>query len=282
MATLLSRFTHQLSHAGIGSAAMEARLLLAHVLQCSVEALIADPNPELTAVQRQKLTHLIARRLAHEPMSHLLGFKEFYGLGFEVSANVLTPRPDSETVIAAVLAELEDREKPYNIMDMGTGSGCLLLTLLHHLSHAWGLGVDRSLAALSIAQNNANRLKLADRACFVQANWAAGLRGKYEIVVANPPYIPSNAIRSLMPEVAEYEPHQALDGGDDGLHCYRILAKQLPPLLADGAMLVLEIGEGQAVAVADLFCQAGLRHLHTNADLAGIARAVVLQAPEKD
>jgi release factor glutamine methyltransferase len=231
----------------------------------------------IDANQLGRLGAAIDRRVAREPLSHILGHREFWSLDFRVDGSVLDPRPDSETLVEAGLAALAERDRPWRLLDLGTGSGCLLLALLKELPAATGVGVDRSPAALRIAADNADRLGLSGRARFASGDWAVGLAGEFDLILCNPPYIPSHAIAELAPEVALYEPRLALDGGPDGLACYRRLAPQLGPLAAPGGSIVLELGEGQANTVAGLMEGAGLTVGGVKRDLTGRARALVLQ-----
>ena len=210
-------------------------------------------------------------------MSHILGRREFWSLEFRVDGSVLDPRPDSETLVEAGLAALARRDRPWRLLDLGTGSGCLLLALLSELPAATGLGIDRSPAALRIAADNADRLGLAARARFACGDWGAGVAGEFDLILCNPPYIPSDAIAGLAPEVALYEPRLALDGGPDGLACYRRLAPQLGPLAASGGTILLELGDGQADAVAGLMAGVGLVVGGLEHDLVGCVRAILLQ-----
>jgi len=212
-------------------------------------------------------------------MAYILGEREFWGLPFEVSPAVLVPRPDSETVIEAVLGLMPDRDRAWRILDLGVGSGCLLLTLLREYPRAGGVGIDASTEALAVTQHNAEALGVAGRARLVagdwrRAGWAEELDGPFDLVVSNPPYIGSAAIAGLMPEVARFEPRLALDGGPDGLDAYRLIAAAGPKLVAPGGHLVVEIGEGQAVDVKTLFTEAGLTPLASWKDLGGIERVV--------
>lgn len=272
----LQAATARLAKAGIEQPGLDARLLLQHISGHSHESLLLADDSALPPAQAAAFEALLLRRVAREPVSHLLGVREFWGRPFHVTPDVLTPRPDSETLIEAVLARVSDRATPASILDLGTGTGCLLLTLLAELPGARGLGVDASEAALAVAARNADALKLAPRATFLQGDWCTNLPPKkYEIVVANPPYIASNAIHALMLEVAEYEPPLALDGGDDGLMCYRKIAAGLPPHLSPRAIVAMEVGAGQHNAVAGIFSDAGLRLDAMVPDLAGILRCVV-------
>jgi release factor glutamine methyltransferase len=268
-----------LTAAGIDNARFEARLLLAHASGLSIEQLIArgrDAAPDSASARLRSLT---ARRVAREPMAYILGEREFWGLPFEVSPAVLVPRADSETVIEAVLGLMPDRDRAWRVLDLGVGSGCLLLTLLHEYPRASGVGIDASSEALTIARRNAVALGVADRARLAggdwrRAGWADRLDGPFDLVVSNPPYVDSAAIGGLMPEVARFEPRLALDGGPDGLDAYRLIAAAAAKLVAAGGHLVVEIGEGQAIDVKGLFAEAGLTLLASWKDLGGIERVV--------
>jgi release factor glutamine methyltransferase len=212
-------------------------------------------------------------------MAYILGEREFWGLPFKVSPAVLVPRPDSETVIEAVLSLMPDRDRAWRILDLGVGSGCLLMTLLREYPQASGVGLDASNEALKVAGQNAEALGVSSRARLVagdwrEAGWTSGLDDPFDLVVSNPPYIDSAAIEGLMPEVARFEPRLALDGGPDGLDAYRLIAGARPKLVAAGGYLVVEIGEGQAIDVKGLFAVAGLTPLAPWKDLGGIERVV--------
>ena len=271
-----------LTAAGIDNARFEARLLLACATGLSIEQLIArgrDPAPDGVALALRSLT---ARRIAREPMAYILGEREFWGLPFKVSPAVLVPRPDSETVIEAVLGLVPDRDRAWRILDLGVGSGCLLLTLLREYPQASGVGLDASKEALAVAQQNAKALGVSDRARLVagdwrQAGWTEGLDGPFDLVVSNPPYIGSAAIDGLMPEVARFEPRLALDGGQDGLDAYRLLAAAAPKLITAGGHLVVEIGEGQALDIKGIFTITGLTPLALWKDLGGIERVLAVR-----
>ncbi|HXP77293.1 MAG TPA: peptide chain release factor N(5)-glutamine methyltransferase, partial [Stellaceae bacterium] len=219
---------------------------------------------------------LLARRSAREPVSRILGYREFWSLRFELSAAALDPRPDSETLVESVLAALGARGRAFRILDFGTGSGCLLLALLSELPNAIGTGIDCSEGALETARRNAAALGLAGRARFVRGNWGDGLTGKWDVILANPPYIPSHELPGLMPEVALYEPRPALDGGADGLEAYRALAPAIARLLAPTGIAALEVGAGQATAAAGIMAKAGLALRTIRHDLSGVDRCLVL------
>ncbi|MGA3402621.1 MAG: peptide chain release factor N(5)-glutamine methyltransferase [Acetobacteraceae bacterium] len=259
--------------AGIDNPRLEARRLLAHALGLPVAALLRDPH---ASADTAGYDALLTRRAAHEPLAYVIGRREFWSLDFAVSPATLIPRPESETLIEAALAAFARRAPPRRILDLGTGTGCLLLAALHEFPGAFGIGTDRSPAAARLAAANAAALGLADRAAFLCGDWAAPLAARFDLVLCNPPYIPTSEIDGLMPEVARHEPHGALDGGADGLAAYRCIVAFLPALLQPDGVAVLELGIGQAPAVAALAAESGLAAT-TRPDLAGIARAVVLQ-----
>jgi release factor glutamine methyltransferase len=217
--------------------------------------------------------------MRREPMAYILGEREFWGLSFKVTPAVLVPRPDSETVIEVVLDLLADRHRPWRILDLGTGSGCLLLTLLREFPAASGVGMDTSADALAVAQANAEALGVASRATLStgdwrETGWTEQLGGPFDLVVSNPPYIPSADIDDLMPEVARFEPRQALDGGPDGLVAYRAIAAGASKLITRGGWLVVEVGEGQSLDISALFAAAGLVPRPPWKDLGGVQRVV--------
>lgn len=264
--------------AGIESARLDARLLAAHALGWDAAKIAAAKDFLPDADARQTLDALIARRQAREPVAVIIGTCEFWSLDFTVSADVLIPRPDSETIVEAALAAAEDGNKAgdgaLSILDLGTGSGCLLLALLSELPLAGGLGVDISEAALSVAASNARNLGLEGRAEFELSDWGDGVSGRFDIILANPPYIADGEFAALEPEVARFEPRLALSGGADGLDCYRLLAPRLGPLLAPGGRAFVEIGAAQADAVAALLKAGGLEVRQVLNDLAGHPRVI--------
>jgi release factor glutamine methyltransferase len=260
--------------AGIDNPRLEARLMLAQALELPVAALIRDPH---VLADPGDYGALLARRAAREPLAYILGRREFWSLDFAVSPATLIPRPESETLIEAALAAFAHRTAPRTILDLGTGTGCLLLSALHEFPGAFGVGVDRSLQAAGLGAANAVSLSLDGRAAFLCADWAAPLATRFDLVLCNPPYIPTCDLDALMPEVAWYEPVGALDGGADGLATYRRIIPSLPDLLQPDGIAVLELGAGQAAAVASLAGKLGISAT-TRPDLAGIARAMVLQS----
>jgi release factor glutamine methyltransferase len=274
--TALSNATARLSAAGISDARREARLLVAAALGWEVARVLGFSELEMTTAANQRLETLLVRRSAREPVSRILGYREFWSLRFVLSADTLDPRADSETLIEASLAALDDRERAYRVLDFGTGTGCLLLALLAELPHAVGIGTDCSQGALETARQNAAALDLGDRARFVRGNWGDGLSGQWDVVLANPPYVASRELDGLMPEVARYEPRLALDGGADGLTAYRALAPEIARLLAPAGIAVIEVGAGQAPAVAATMAGAGLVLRAIRHDLSGVDRCLVL------
>jgi release factor glutamine methyltransferase len=271
-----------LNAAGVEDAGRDARLLTAAAVGVSTADIIGRPEQILSAEAQARLRRMIERRSAREPVSRILGEREFYGRPFALSEATLDPRPDSETLIGAAL-ELATQEgwgeAPIRILDIGTGTGCLLLTLLAELPNATGLGTDISEEALATAQRNAQALGLADRGAFARHDMLDGVAGPFDLVVSNPPYIASGDIPVLAPEVHQFDPHAALDGGPDGLAFYRRISQGLDKVL--GGWVVLEVGMGQADAVALLLQQAFVKTLHAELrrydDLGGHTRCVALR-----
>ncbi len=263
--------------AGIEDAKVDARALICQALRIERARLIADSDRVLEAREVAALQALAARRLKREPVSRIRGRKEFWNLMLEVTPAVLTPRPETETVVEAAL-DLLGRDgmklERLRMLDIGTGSGALLLALLSELPHARGLGTDISEEALAVARANAERNDLQDRCKFLACDIAQGIEGKFDLIVSNPPYVAQGDIATLAPEVRDYAPRLALDGGNDGLDCYRAIARQAPRLLGPGGRLIVELGAGQEAAVRALFTTAGLQVGASRADLAGIPRAL--------
>jgi release factor glutamine methyltransferase len=262
----------RLREAGIDNPRLEARLLLAYARGTTTEAVLRDPH---ASVDHAPYDALLDRRTAHEPLALITGRREFWSLDLAVSPTTLIPRADSETLIEAALAAIPDRARVRRILDLGTGTGCLLLAALREFPAAFGVGTDRSAAATSLARNNAAMLGMAHRAAFLCADWDAALVGSFDLILSNPPYIRTGDLPALMPEVARYEPASALDGGPDGLSAYRRILPALPRLLAGDGVAVLELGQGQEASVAALARAAGFTAA-TRADLAGIPRALLL------
>jgi release factor glutamine methyltransferase len=263
-----------LSAAGIGNPRLEARLLLRHVLGLSMETLIGHPEHIVAEDERAALRPLVARRASREPLAYIFGEREFWSLSFRVTPDTLIPRPDSETLIEAALAHVADRHRPLRILDLGTGSGCLLLALLAELPAASGVGVDLSAAALAVARDNALVLGLAHRAAWVQGNWSDAISGTFDLVVANPPYVAEAELSRLAPEVARFEPRLALNGGADGLDSLRALGPDLARLASPDSLILIEIGADQAVSASALLINYGLRDVKIIKDLSGNSRCL--------
>ncbi len=265
----------RLAAAGVADARREARLILAHAL--GVEPVAVTGYPERPVPDPGAFEALLARRERREPLSHLTGRREFWSLEFETGAATLDPRPDSETIIAAALEAVDGRTAPLSVLDLGTGTGCLLLAVLHELPRAVGLGVDVSPEVLGVARRNAELLGFASRARFEEGNWGKSLTGPFDLIVCNPPYIPTADIAGLEPEVAVFEPRLALDGGPDGLDAYRALMPDIGRLLAPGSAAVLEFGAGQRQAVAQIVARGGLAVSGVSRDLAGRERCLIVR-----
>jgi release factor glutamine methyltransferase len=248
---------------------LDAELLLAHALGIEREQLLLNPPSEVPPEFEQ----LTARRLAGEPIAYIIGKRAFWTIELEVTPDVLIPRPDSETLLDAAVAHFGGREGPERILDLGTGSGALLLAALDQWPNATGVGIDNSPAALAIAKRNANRLGMPDRAEFRIGDWANGITDRFDLILCNPPYVA--AAGELGPGVAEQEPHPALFAGEDGLDAIRILAPQFPRLLNPGGLAAVEIGFDQANSAATLLARDGLT-ARLALDLAGHPRAILL------
>ncbi len=269
--------TARLASAGIESAELDARLLAGAALGLDLTGLIVAAARPITAAEAARLEGFAGRRLKGEPVARILGVKEFWGLPLKLSPATLVPRPDTETVVELALEMLRAAAAfaSVRIADIGTGSGAILLALLHELPGATGVGTDLSLAALQTARGNAADLGLASRARFVACDYAAALKGPFDLMVSNPPYIRSADIGGLSREVRDYDPLAALDGGADGLDAYRALIPQAARLLAPEGALVVETGHDQSAPVEALMTAAGLTvDKPARADLAGVFRAV--------
>jgi release factor glutamine methyltransferase len=263
--------------AGIDSPELDARILVGHALALDHATLVAAGARVLTVDEKDAIAVLAHRRLAREPVARIVGSKEFWSLSLRIDAATLVPRPETETVVEAALAEIDadgPRSRALRIADLGTGSGALLLALLTELPNAVGISTDTSLGALIVARDNAKRLGVA-RATFVACDMAAALCGPFDLIVSNPPYIASRDIAALTPEVRDFDPRSALDGGPEGLDSHRVIAATVPALLGPRGTLVVELGSGQATAVAALFSEAGLGPSPPCRDLHGVPRALV-------
>lgn len=283
----LDAMTAQLAARGFAHPREDALRLIVEGSDRSREDLILDQRAPLTQPMKTKLEAMLKRRLTHEPVTRILGQREFFGRTFRVTPDTLDPRPDTETLVSVVLAHVTAhgrQAQPLRILDVGTGTGALLVSLLAELPSAQGIGTDISAAALDVARDNANRLGVADRACFDVRDGVEGLEGPFDVIVSNPPYIARDDIATLMPEVRAFDPHVALDGGADGLEFYRLWVPHFLRLAPCG-LVAVEVGFDQSEAVQGLFhaaCQGqdGVE-ITTAKDLSGHVRCVAaLTLPE--
>jgi release factor glutamine methyltransferase len=268
----------ELKRAGVSSAELDARLLVGAVMGLNLTGMIAGGQQAVAPGQAAQIEHFAQRRLAGEPVARILRTKEFWGLPLQLSPETLVPRPDTETVVELALeigGDKSDATPQRRIVDIGTGSGAILLALLSEWREATGVGTDISVTALQTASDNARRLGLAPQASFVACNYAAALSGVFDLIVSNPPYIRSSDIAELDREVRDYDPLAALDGGADGLDAYRAIIPQAARLLTPGGTLIVEAGYGQSGPISQLMAASGLTPAGPpRADLAGISRAV--------
>lgn len=280
LAAVLAEVRTRLESAGFPTAALDARLLLTAAANISHEKLIAAPDMVVAPDVLQNLDAMTARRLRHEPVSRILGEREFYGRRFKVTPQVLDPRPDTELLVDIALEIARRQPSGVRIADPGTGSGAIIVTLMAELPGATGLASDKSAPALKVSKANAAVHGVDSRITFVEADWLGGVDGEFDIIVSNPPYIETGAIDSLAPEVTLHDPRPALDGGADGLDAYRSLLPQALPRLAPGGSLCLEVGAEQAMAVLGLAKALGFAEAADVApvhqDLAGRDRVVVV------
>jgi release factor glutamine methyltransferase len=271
--------TNLLRAGDIDSPELDARLLVGAALGLDLTGLISAAKRVLTTDEAAQLKQFATRRLAGEPVARIVGTKEFWGLQLALSADTLVPRPDTETIVEAALACLDangPRSRALQIADLGTGSGAILLALLSELPNAMGIATDINIAALQTARGNAERNGLAHRTHFVACDYASALSGRFDLIVSNPPYIPTADIAGLDMEVRNHDPLRALDGGSDGYDAYRIIAPEAARLLGPEGLLVVEVGHDQSDTVADLFLEAGLDlPAPAKTDLGGIRRAVM-------
>ena len=277
VASSLAEAAGLLAAAGIEEPRREARLLLAAVLTVDTAIILGHPDRVLGRSERTRFAGLLARRAAREPTARVLGRREFWSLDFALAPETLIPRPDSETLVEAALANISDRSAALRLLDLGTGTGCLLLALLSELPAAIGIGIDLVPNAAVTARRNAVALGLAGRSRFIAGSWGTAIIGRFDVIVANPPYIASAAIAALAPEVAQYDPRIALDGGTGGLDSYLALAPDLLRLLSESGVAVVELGAGQAEPVAAIMRQMGLVIEEICRDLAGIERCLVMR-----
>ena len=277
MKTLVSAWTgskRRLEAAGIDSPVIDSRLLVQAAASATRADIIADPHRQLTDEQSMELERLLSRRERREPISHILGVKGFWKIMLRVTPDVLTPRPETETILDVVLPELAELAR-FRVLDLGVGSGAILLAILSERPNAVGLGVDVSEEALAVARENAANLGLAGRAALMRGDWTAALQEEgFDLVVSNPPYIPTAMIPGLAPEVKDHEPRLALDGGPDGLDAFRRLAEEIPRVLRPGGRFAIEIGFNQGAAVRELFNLDSLQGVRVVRDLGDRDRVV--------
>jgi release factor glutamine methyltransferase len=270
--------TQSLRRGGIETPELDARLLLCHAAGLSHEVYIGNARQALRPEAAAKLDAAIARRLEREPVSRIVGMREFYGRAFLVDRHALDPRPDTETLIEAALAQVDradQRYAPLRLLDLGTGTGCILITLSAELPQAEGVGIDLSPEALALAAANAERLGVAPRARFVLSDWLDAVQGSFDLVLGNPPYLAESEFGTLAAEVLFYDPMLALYGGEDGLDAYRRIAAGADHVLADAGRLLLEIGPSQADAVTEILQEAGLEVDAIKHDLVGRPRVIM-------
>jgi release factor glutamine methyltransferase len=263
--------------AGIDTPDLDARILTGHALGLDLTALIRAGDRRLASGEVMLIEALVVRRLDREPVARITGMKEFWGLPFVVTPDVLVPRPDTETVVEQALALIDragGRTRALRMADLGTGSGAILIALLSELRHATGVGTDRDIAAIAVARENARRLGVAARTSFAVCDFAAAVAPGCDLIVTNPPYVCTDDIAALEKDVRDFDPRSALDGGHDGLAAYRVIANQARHALGNGGHLVAEIGAGQGGAVAALFEAAGFGGIRVWPDLAGTDRVV--------
>lgn len=283
ISSALLQARQNLDSKGVSNSKLDSLILLTHALfllgiPFSKEQIIFNPDHELSLEQQQVFFNLILRRSNREPVSHIIGRREFYGEDFLVSKDVLDPRPDSESLIEAVLTNFTDKGQKLKILELGVGSGCLIITLLRSFKLAVGTGVDISDKALAICQKNADNHQVSDRLNLAKSDLFSGINSqeKFDLIISNPPYIPSQDIEILEPEVRIHEPRVALDGGTDGLDFYRQIASEAKNFLKEKGQIILEIGIGQQQEIADIFTREGFLLLEEKLDLSGVVRVLVI------
>jgi release factor glutamine methyltransferase len=273
--SLIAAATGALSAAGFQDARRHARQLVAAALAISQSDLFGHPDQPVDEHQIKRIWIMIGRVLEDEPLSRIVQRREFWGLQFALSADTLDPRPETEAVVEATLRRIADRHADIHFLDLGTGTGCLLLALLSEFPKALGVGIDIAEGAVRTATYNAAALGFANRALFFVSDWGTAIAGKFDAIVTNPPYLATEEFMLLPRAVACHDPSKALDGGEDGLQAYRAIARDLPRLLADGGIFATEVGVGQADAVAEVVTAYGLVFDGDEKDLRGISRCLI-------
>lgn len=274
--SLLVKSATILKDASIESYMIDTRIIICFTLNISLEKLIGYPETAIEQSDFDAVLKNISLRASRMPISHIIGSREFCGLNFQVTQHTLDPRADSETIVELVHETFKDKTKPYKIVDIGTGTGCLLLSLLKTFPNSTGVGIDISNEALEVAKNNANKLGLAKHAKFMLNDLLRGLDRKFDIVISNPPYIKTCEIASLQPEVSKFEPNLALDGGKDGLKCYVEIAKNINNITTKDSIVFFEFGIGQEFEVQKIFEEQGFKLLAFKKDLSAITRCISL------
>ena len=275
LGSLYKCLSNELTFAEIDKPHLEARMLLAYAAGVDQTRVIGYPEDKLDNATVGYLEKIVARRKNGEPIAYITGSKEFWSLNFNVNQETLIPRPDSETIIESVLGTITDFTDSLSILDLGTGSGCLLLALLSELPNAKGVGIDISSSACEIAKSNAKELGLGNRAEFYQGNWMEGICNQFDIIITNPPYIAEADIKFLNKEVRFFEPHLALSGGPDGLSAYRLIVKESTTRLKSAGILAVEIGINQVQSISNLFVKNGLRIIKIQRDFSNIERCIL-------
>ena len=276
----VAQMARALSNVGIDTARLDARLIARHGLGLDDAQMLVSFDRLLSGAEQTALTDLLARRLEREPIAHILGQWDFWGLPFRVTGETLVPRADSETLVEAILETVPDHNSPIRIVDIGTGSGCLLLALLSELPGSFGVGVDISLPALAVARQNADQLELGVRASFVQGNYADCLQGDVDILLSNPPYLAADEFDDLERDVAAYDPYRALVSGSDGLEAYDAILSRVRGWPVRPRIMAFEIGYRQAGAVSDLAVHYGFARPVCKRDLAGRDRVLIFAPSE--
>lgn len=274
VAQAIGEATKRLEDAGIDDPRREARLLIGAALQKTPTQIFNAVDEAVSQSEEDQISSLITRRANGEPVAYILGEREFWSLSLVVNPATLIPRPDSETLIEMVLEHCSD-QPPRRVLDLGTGSGCLLLAILSEFKQASGLGVDISAEAISVASENAKNLGLLDRSDFILGSWVKCVDATFDLIVSNPPYIPTQDIEALEKDVRAFEPMTALDGGADGLDMYRAIFSEINPVLSDDGIVVVEIGIGQRDDVCEIALSHGFELAHTRADIGGITRTLL-------
>lgn len=274
--SLFKKGLARLKDASIQNPQLDCTLLFEKATNIKRIDLICHPDQPVSHMQIDCFLTFIQRRMTHEPISHILGMREFWSLPFFVTKDTLDPRPDSETLIEASLKQFPNHQTTLNILDLGTGTGCLLISLLKEYPNAFGIGVDISYKTLQITQKNINYHELSDRTYLVNTHWTKGLNHKFDLIISNPPYIPLKDKDTLQPDVRLFDPEKALYGGEDGLTCYHDIAKTIKPLLAPQGCIILELGIHQKNDVISIFQKNGFDHFNIQKDLHGIDRTLII------